>query len=70
MMVMMIIIKLAVVSHFSNSISQTTTFWDLRLGFFTIRVILKGKLGLYMEGVRFWRNGLGEVGHNQKWQRQ
>ena len=32
-------------SHFSKSISQTTTFWELGLGFFGIRVKLRGKLG-------------------------
>ena len=41
-----------VVSHFSKSISQTTTFWELGLGFFGIRVILRGKSGFYA-GVRF-----------------
>ena len=53
----------AVVSHFSNSISPTTTFWELGLGFFGIRVILRGKLGLYA-GVRLWRNGLWRSGYN------
>ena len=40
-------------AHFSKSISQTTTFWELGLGFFGIRIILTGKLGLYA-GVKFW----------------
>ena len=47
-----------VVSHFSKSISQTTTFWELGLGSFGIRVILRGKLGFND------RSGLREVGHN------
>ena len=34
-------------SHFSKSISQTMTFWELGLGLFGIRVILRGKLGFY-----------------------
>ena len=54
-------------SHFSKSISQTTTFWELGLGLFSIRIILRGKLVFYdssMTVVRLWRNGLGEVGHN------
>ena len=49
------------VSHFSKSISLTTTFWESGLGFFGIRVVLRGKLGLYA-GVRFWRNGLWRSG--------
>ena len=36
-----------VVSRFSKSISQTTTFWELGLGVFGITVILRGKFGLY-----------------------
>ena len=50
-----------IVSHFSKSISQTTTFWELGLGFFGIRVILRGKLGSYA-GVRFWRKVLRRRG--------
>ena len=50
-----------VVSHFSKSISQTTTFWKLGSVFFGIRVILGEKLGLYA-GVRFWRNVLWRSG--------
>ena len=34
-------------SHFSKTISQTTTFWKSGLGFLGIRVILRGKLGFY-----------------------
>ena len=51
-----------VVSHFSKSISQTTTFWELGLGVFGIRVILKGKLGLYGRSKVLekwsWRSGV------------
>ena len=36
-----------VVPHFSKSISQTMTFWELGLGLSCIRVILRGKLGFY-----------------------
>ena len=36
-----------VVSNFSESISQTTTFWNLVLGLLEVRVILRGKLGFY-----------------------
>ena len=54
-------VKVRVVSHFSKSISQTTTFWELGLGFSGIRVILWGTLGLYA-GVRFWRNDLWRSG--------
>ena len=36
-----------VVSHFSKSISPTTTFKELGLSVFGIRVILGGKLGFY-----------------------
>ena len=38
-----------IMSHFSKSISQITTFLKLGLGsgFFGIRVILRGKLGFY-----------------------
>ena len=53
-----------VVSHFSKSISQTTTFWELGLGLFGIMVILKGKLGFYGRSEVMKRDGLGEVGHN------
>ena len=60
--------KKRVVSHFSKFISQTTTFWEFGLGFSGIRVILRGKLGLYA-GVRFWRNGLwrSAVQPNKRW---
>ena len=34
-------------SHFSKSISQTTSFWELGLGLIGVRVILRGKLGFY-----------------------
>ena len=57
--------KIMVLSHFSKSISQTMTFWELGLFFFGIRVILRGKLGLYA-GVRFWRNGLWRIGIQPK----
>ena len=50
-----------IVSHFSKFISQTTTFWELRLIFFGVGVILRGKLGFYA-GVRFWRNDLWRRG--------
>ena len=60
-------IKYTVVSHFSKTISQTTTFWKLGLGLLDLRVILGGNYG-FMAGVRFWRFGfgLGEVGCNHK----
>ena len=54
-------ICIMVVSHFSKSISPTTTFWELGLGFFGVRVILRGKLVLHA-GVRFWRNDLWRGG--------
>ena len=38
---------LMVLSHFSKSISQTTSFWELGLGLFGIRVVLRGKSGIY-----------------------
>ena len=42
----------SVVSHFSKTISQTTTFWELGLDFFGIKVTFKGNEG-YMLGVWF-----------------
>ena len=40
-----------VVSHFSKTISQTPTFWELGLGLglglLEVRLILRGKLGFY-----------------------
>ena len=36
-----------VVSHFSKTISQTMTFWELGLGFFGIRVIIRGQFAFY-----------------------
>ena len=53
-----------VVSHFSKSIPQTTTFWALGLGLLGIRVILRGNSGFY-DRIKGWRNGngLGE----EKW---
>ena len=53
----------SVVSHFSKTISQTMTFWELGLGLLEVRVILRGISG-FMTGVKSWRNRLGEVGHN------
>ena len=37
----------SVAPHFPKSISPTTTFWELGLGFFGIRVILRGKSGFH-----------------------
>ena len=49
------------VSHFSKSISQTTTSWELVLGLLGIRVILRGKLGFYSRSQALdkwsWRSG-------------
>ena len=39
-----------VVSHFSKTISETTTFWESGLGFLVKKVILKGQLGSYGGG--------------------
>ena len=41
----------SVVFHFSKTISQAMTFWELGLGLFGIRVIQRGKLG-FMAVVR------------------
>ena len=54
-----------VVIHFSKTISQTMTSWELGLRLFEIRVILRGKSGFYGSNVLeiwSWRR---EVGHNQ-----
>ena len=50
-----------VVSHFSKSISQTTTVWELGSGVFGIRVMPRGKLGFYGRSMVLekwsWRSG-------------
>ena len=46
---------------FSKSISQTKTFWELGIGSIGIRVILRGKLGIYSRSKVLekwsWRSG-------------
>ena len=46
----------------SRVISQTTSFWEFRLGLLEVKVILRGKLGFYGRSEvlekRSWRSGV------------